>query len=321
MREFQRRYAGGDGGRVLRERTQRGILHLEIADISVTLAREVQNLRVGVEERGKVYRRPGWGEVEKTTWSRDSWESGLASARRSHSLYSRWEVRLKPAVTTCGESPNHAILAALRSVVWRPLAHHTVLAGIEDAIHLILRGHAEEAAAVVPVQILRETLEIVRSHLITQIAVPHLASSISMRQIYILIKRRCRHGNQIGHRIELHKGHLSVMAVEGQYGLRDVLLGTSLGELPQLAINPCRNGNHHAQIRRRTDDLLVVEGVEVKIAEIASTESQPAGDSTCDPSEGAAGRASFQECGAHGIRIGPPPPPAGKAKYFELPLM
>ena len=194
--------------------------------------------------------------------------------------------------------PRH--LAALRSVVWRPLAHHAVLAGIEDAIHLILRGHAEEAAAVVPVQILRETLEIVRSHLITQIAVPHLASSISMRQIYILIKRRCRHGNQIGHRIELHKGHLSVMAVEGQYGLRDVLLGTSLGELPQLAINPCRNGNHHAQIRRRTDDLLVVEGVEVKIAEIASTESQLAGDSTCDPSEGAAGRASFQECGAHG---------------------
>lgn len=53
VREFQRRYAGGDGGRVLRERTQRGILHLEIADISVTLACEVQNLRVGVEEGEK----------------------------------------------------------------------------------------------------------------------------------------------------------------------------------------------------------------------------------------------------------------------------
>ena len=53
VRESQRRYAGGDGGRVLRERTQRGILHLEIADISVTLAREVQNLRVGVEEGEK----------------------------------------------------------------------------------------------------------------------------------------------------------------------------------------------------------------------------------------------------------------------------
>ena len=53
MREFQRGYASGDGGGVLRERTQRGVLHLEIADISVTLACEVEDLRVDVEEGEK----------------------------------------------------------------------------------------------------------------------------------------------------------------------------------------------------------------------------------------------------------------------------
>lgn len=52
-REFRGRYAGGDSGGVLGERTQRGVFHLEIADISVTLAGEVENLRVGVEEGEK----------------------------------------------------------------------------------------------------------------------------------------------------------------------------------------------------------------------------------------------------------------------------
>ena len=73
--------------------------------------------------------------------------------------------------------PRH--LAAFRAVVRRPFAHHAVLAGIEDAIHLVLRRHAEEAAAVVPVQVLGKTLEVVRSHLVAQIAIPHLAGSIS----------------------------------------------------------------------------------------------------------------------------------------------
>lgn len=131
--------------------------------------------------------------------------------------------------------PRH--FAAFCAVVRRPLAHHAILAGVEDAIHLVLRGHAEEAAAVVPVQILRETLEIVGSHFIAQIAIPHLACSISILYDCMLAERGGRNGNQIGYRIELHEGHLSVMTVESQQRLRDGLLGTSFGELPQLAIN------------------------------------------------------------------------------------
>ena len=53
----------------------------------------------------------------------------------------------------------------------------------------------------------------------------------------MLAKRGCGDGDQIRYRIELHERHLSVMTVQSQQGLRDVLRRASFGELPQLAIN------------------------------------------------------------------------------------
>lgn len=111
-----------------------------------------------------------------------------------------------------------------------------------------------------------------------------------------------RHGDEIRHGIELDKGHLSVVSLELQDGLRNRLRQTSLGELPELRVTESGGSDHHSQVGGRADDLLVVEGVEIEIADIAPANHDAKRYRTCVRPARAAVKASSQDCGAFGCK-------------------
>ena len=162
-------YTCRHGGGVLRQRVQRGVHHLVVADVAVALARQVQHVGVHVEEGQDhaarlVQRVRGDGFVEV--------------AEIPHSpLTLRCAIEARGDDTRRFAQPRH--LRRLRAVVGTPLADYAILARIEDAIHLVLRRDAEQGAAVVPVQILGKRLAIAAHDLVTQLAVPHLGRAVA----------------------------------------------------------------------------------------------------------------------------------------------
>ena len=162
-----------------------------------------------------------------------------------------------------------------------PLADYAILARIENAIHFVLRRDAEQGATVVPVQVLRERLAIAAHDLIAQLAVPYLGRTVAIPNLTRQRLRRGRNGDEIRDWIELDEGHLSVMALELQNGLCNRFRQTSLGELPELRVTKSGEPNHHGQVGRRANNLLIVEGVEIEIADITPANHRAKRDRTC----------------------------------------
>ena len=130
--------------------------------------------------------------------------------------------------------PRH--FGAFRAVVRTPLRDDAILAGVEETVHLVFRGDAEHVASVAPVEILGKRLAIARHDLVAELAVPHLGSTITRVREIGQALRRSRNSNQVGYRIELHKGNLSVVSCKGQKRLRNRFGRTALRELPKLPI-------------------------------------------------------------------------------------
>ena len=169
MNWLEHAYARRHGGGVLRQRVERGLHHFVVANVAVAFAAQIDDVGVGVEE-GQDH---AAGLVERVEGDR------LAEVAQVPHL----PLALRCAIEAGGEDarrlaqPRH--LGALGAVVGLPLAHQAVLARIENAVHLVLCGHAEERAAVVPVQVLGKGLAVAAHHLVAILAIPHLRRSIA----------------------------------------------------------------------------------------------------------------------------------------------
>ena len=170
-------------------------------------------------------------------------------------------------------------------------------------------------------QILRKRLAIECADFISEFTIPHFTCSVTRNEKTNKSKRRGWSSDEFCYRIEFNKCNFSVMSIQGQNRFCNVLCWSSFRELPKLPIRQENNPNHHRKVGRWTNNLLVIEWVEVKIAQVTPTHwSEKNYGYLCPVSRGrVAGILPGVLCAR--IKIGPPPPPAGKAKYFALPLI
>ena len=172
-------YTCRHGGGVLRQRVQRGVHHLVVADVAVALARQVQHVRVHVEEGQQRATRLRLTKRHRNDHIQRVVRNGLGEVLQVPQL----PLSLGRAVEAGGDDvravaqPRH--LGALGAFVGLPLAHHGALARVEDAVHFVLRGDADERAVVVPVQVLREGFAIEGVELFLGAKIPNLSSAVA----------------------------------------------------------------------------------------------------------------------------------------------
>ena len=156
VKEKRRTDACRDGGGVLRERIQRRLHHLVVADIAVALARQIEHIGVRIEERKQRARRL----IQRVVSERPAQIAQIPHLPLT--LGRSVEARGDDSRMLAG--PRH--FGAFRSVMRTPFRDDAVIARVEETVHLIFGRYAEQIASIAPVKVLRKSLAITRHHLI-----------------------------------------------------------------------------------------------------------------------------------------------------------